>query len=45
VAGIISMNDLLLAAGPRKDVRSDEVIDTFRSICEHHHPTPHVTAA
>lgn len=45
VAGIVSMNDILLAAGPRKSVRSDEVVDTFQAICAHHHPTPHVTAA
>jgi CBS domain-containing protein len=45
VAGIISMNDILLAAGPRKAVRNDEVVDTFQSICAHHQPTPHVTAA
>jgi CBS domain-containing protein len=45
VAGIVSMNDLLLAAGPRKAVRTDEVVDTFQAICAHHHPTPHVTAA
>jgi CBS domain-containing protein len=45
VAGIVSMNDILLAAGPRKAVRSDEVVDTFQAICAHHHPAPHVTAA
>lgn len=45
VAGIISMNDILLAAGPRKAARNDEVVNTLQSICTHHHPTPHVTAA
>jgi len=45
VIGIVSMNDILLAAGPRKPVRNDEVVDTFQEICAHHHPTPHVTAA
>jgi CBS domain-containing protein len=45
VAGIISMNDILFAAGPRKAVRNDEVVDTFQAICAHHHPVPHVTAA
>jgi CBS domain-containing protein len=43
VVGIVSMNDILLAAGPRKAVRNDDVVDTFQSICAHHHPTPHVT--
>jgi CBS domain-containing protein len=45
VAGIVSMNDILLAAGPRKAVRNDEVVDTFQAICAHHHPVRHVTAA
>lgn len=45
VAGIVSMNDILLAAGPRKAVRNDEVVDTLQAICAHHHPTPHVSAA
>jgi CBS domain-containing protein len=45
VAGIVSMNDILLAAGPRNAVRNDEVVDTFQAICAHHHPVPHVTAA
>jgi CBS domain-containing protein len=45
VMGVVSMNDILLAAGPRKDIKDADVADTFRAICEHHHPTPHVTAA
>ena len=45
VLGIISMNDILLAAGARKAIRNDEVVDTFQEICAHHHPTPHVAAA
>jgi CBS domain-containing protein len=45
VVGIVSMNDILLTAGPRKAVRNDEVVDTFQEICAHHHPTPHITAA
>jgi CBS domain-containing protein len=44
VAGIVSMNDILLAAG-RKGVGNAEIVDTFQAICAHHHPTPHVTAA
>jgi CBS domain-containing protein len=43
--GIVSMNDIVLAAGPRKAIRNDEVVDTFQEICAHHHPTAHVTAA
>ena len=45
VVGMVSMNDILLAAGPRKAVRNDEVVETFQAICAQHHPTPHVTAA
>ena len=45
VLGIVSMNDVLLAAGPRKALRNDEVVDTFQGICAHHHPAPHVAAA
>jgi CBS domain-containing protein len=45
LVGIISMNDILLAAGPRRDVRPNDVVDTLQGICTHHHPVPHVTAA
>jgi CBS domain-containing protein len=45
VIGIVSMNDLVLAAGARKPVRSEEVVDTLRTICAHHMPVAHVTAA
>src|SRR5678816_2549886 len=42
VAGVVSMNDILLAAGARKAVRSDEVVDTLQAICAHHHPAPQI---
>lgn len=45
VAGIVSMNDILLAAGPSKAVRNDDVVDTFQAICAHQHPARHITAA
>ena len=45
VAGVVSMNDILLATGARKAVRSDEVIDTLQAICAHHHPAPQIAAA
>jgi CBS domain-containing protein len=44
VAGIISMNDILLAAG-KKGLGNAKIVDTFQGICAHRHPTPHVTAA
>jgi CBS domain-containing protein len=45
VLGVLSMNDIVLAAGAAKPVRSDEVVDTLQAICGHHHPVPHVIAA
>jgi CBS domain-containing protein len=45
VAGVVSLNDILLAAGARKAVRSDEVVDTLQAICAHHHPAPQIAAA
>jgi CBS domain-containing protein len=43
VLGIVSMNDLVLAAG--KGVRGTDIIATLQGICSHHHPAPHVEAA
>jgi CBS domain-containing protein len=45
VAGIVSMNDIVLAAGARKAIRGEEVMDTLQGICAHHRPAPHVVAA
>jgi CBS domain-containing protein len=44
VVGIVSMNDLVLAVGSRKGVRSDEVVDTLRGICGHQGIAPHIAA-
>lgn len=44
VLGIVSMNDLVLAAGPSAPVRNDEVVDALKGICAHHLPAPHVVA-
>jgi CBS domain-containing protein len=43
--GIVSMNDIALAAGPDKGVTSDDVLETLQALCAHHHPAPHVIAA
>jgi CBS domain-containing protein len=45
VIGIVTMNDISLTAGPRKAIRSEQLVDTLQAICSHHHPTAHVTAA
>ena len=44
VLGIISINDVLLAAGPNKPVHNEEVVDTLQGICGHHQ-VGHVVAA
>jgi CBS domain-containing protein len=36
LVGIISMNDLVLAAGADKAVRDNEVVETLKAICAHH---------
>lgn len=45
VLGVVSMNDIVLAAGPRKGVRDAEVLAALQAICGHHHPAAHVAAA
>jgi CBS domain-containing protein len=45
VLGILSINDILLAAGPRKPVSYEDVVQVLQAICGHHHPAPHVVAA
>jgi CBS domain-containing protein len=46
VAGVLSMNDILRAAGQgKKGVANDDIVETLQAICAHHHPAPHVVAA
>jgi CBS domain-containing protein len=46
VLGIVSMNDIVLAAGTKKkSPHGAEVIGTMQSICAHHHPAPRIAAA
>lgn len=44
VMGIVSMNDVVLACGPRKPVRDSDVVSALQGICAHHHPAPHIAA-
>lgn len=44
VAGIVSMNDLLLAAGRGRALRNEAIVDTLQAISAHQ-PIAHVTAA
>lgn len=45
VVGIVSMNDIVLAAGVHKPVRNEAIVETLQAICAHHLPVPHITAA
>src|SRR5688572_15886717 len=45
VLGIVSMNDIVLAADVDESVTSQDVVDALKAICGHHHPAPHVVAA
>jgi CBS domain-containing protein len=45
VMGIVSINDIVLASGPRKPVREADVMSALQAICAHHHPPPHIAAA
>jgi CBS domain-containing protein len=45
IMGIVSMNDIVRASGPRKVVRDAEVVSTLQVICAHHHPSPQIAAA
>ena len=43
--GMLSMNDIVLAAGSEKGPRAEEIVQVLQAICGHHHPAPHVVAA
>ena len=45
VLGMLSINDVLLAAGAGKKLGTDDVVKTLQAICGHHQPAPHVVAA
>jgi len=45
VLGIVSMNDLVMAAGVDGTLTSEEVLDALKAICGHHRPAPHIVAA
>lgn len=35
LVGLLSMNDIVLAAGQSKAVKNEEIVDTFKAICGH----------
>jgi CBS domain-containing protein len=45
VLGVLSMNDIVLAADADDTVAGEDVLDALKAICGHHHPAPHVIAA
>jgi CBS domain-containing protein len=45
VLGIVSMNDIVLAAGANRPLPAEEVVETLQAICGHRHAVPHVVAA
>jgi CBS domain-containing protein len=45
VLGVLAMNDVVRAAGRRRAVRADQIVDTLQAICAPRHATAHVTAA
>ena len=45
VLGLLSLNDIVRAAGPGSQVRDEDVMDTLKAICGHHRPVPHIVAA
>jgi CBS domain-containing protein len=45
ILGVVSISDIVRAAGPRKGIRSQQIVETLQAICSTHEVTPHVTAA
>lgn len=43
--GILSMNDIVLAAGPKKAIGSEAVVETLQAICTHPRGKPQTAAA
>jgi CBS domain-containing protein len=45
VLGVISLDDLALAAGPARAVADSAVLDTLQALRSHHHAAPQIAAA
>jgi CBS domain-containing protein len=45
LAGMLSLNDIVLAAGPGKDVSSDDILRTLQAVCEHERPKARAAGA
>lgn len=45
VLGIVSMNDIVLAANGDESLTDEDVVDALKTICGHHRPAGHVVAA
>jgi CBS domain-containing protein len=45
VVGIVSMNDIVLAAGASEGIRPADAMQALQAICAHHRPVPHIQPA
>ena len=45
IIGIVSMNDVVRAAGAKGGVRGADVVETLQAICAPHHPALQIVAA
>ena len=45
VLGIVSMNDIVLAADMDESLLGEDALDALKAICGHHHAAPHVVPA
>jgi CBS domain-containing protein len=45
VIGILSLDDIVNAAGPQRPIPSDDVVEALQAICGHHHPAKHIVVA
>ena len=45
VIGSVSLDDIVIAAGPQTPISSDEVVEAMQAICRHHHAAPHIVLA
>lgn len=45
VLGLLSLDDLVMAAETGRGLRSEDVVNVLKAICRHHHPSAHIAAA
>jgi CBS domain-containing protein len=45
VLGVVSLNDIVLAAGVKPEIHDAAIVDVLQRICAHHFPALHIAAA